>query len=134
MDLLIGCEGDDTMIGFSGDDTINGNGGNDQIDGGFDEDLLNGGAGDDTLVGGNDADTLIGGAGNDLLDGSRGVTPDHGSFDRDVVIYEGNQADYDINQVAFQNVIVTDLVGDDGVDQLLEIEVIRFADGDLIIF
>ncbi|MCG8330340.1 MAG: T9SS type A sorting domain-containing protein [Chitinophagales bacterium] len=72
---------------------------------------------------GNVADnTLEGGKGNDRLDGNEGM---------DIAIFTGNQSEY---TVAIQGdmTIVSDNTNDrDGVDTLLNIESMRYADGDV---
>ena len=111
-DLLVGCATDDTILGFSGDDTLLGNDGNDELFGSDDNDILTGGGGDDLLDGGND---------------------------EDIAIYLGNQADYNLGINLVQTgsntfTFDTSAAGlDEGTDSLIDIEVLRFADGDLIL-
>jgi Ca2+-binding RTX toxin-like protein len=82
-------------------------------------DRLTGGALSDTISGGAGADTLTGGGGNDLLDGGAGG---------DTAVYSGNYAGYQIDNVS-GGLQVTHLGdGADGVDLLLNINVLQFAD------
>jgi Ca2+-binding RTX toxin-like protein len=87
--------------------------------------LFNGGNGNDALNGGADDDTLIGWAGNDTLSGGLGL---------DTVVFQGNQASYQISRVN-GDIVVTDIDvvsgGDDGIETLRGIERLQFADGTL---
>jgi len=86
---------------------------------------LDGDDGSDTLTGGAGDDLLIGGEGNDTLDGGAG---------RDAVEYGGDFADYDVVYDAAKNLFtVTDKVGTDGVDTLMGVGEIRFADQTLVL-
>ena len=77
--------------------------------------VIQGGAGDDTITGLGGNDTLIGDAGDD------------------VAVYLGNRADYTI-ELTLDGYRVTDnTAGRDGVDLLMEIERVRFADGETVI-
>ncbi len=81
-------------------------------------DTLDGAGGADTLRGGEGDDLLLGGAGNDLLEGSAGV---------DVAVLSGLRASY---AVGLSGGLLL-LTGADGADRLAEVEVVRFADGDV---
>src|SRR5665647_775733 len=107
-----------TIVGISGNDTINGTSGNDALFGGAGNDILKGGAGSDTLFGGAGNDTLDGGKGNNVLDGGGGV---------DAAVYHNGRSDY---RVWTDAAGVTHVKGD-GVDLLREVNVLRFADGDI---
>ncbi|MBL4691856.1 MAG: tandem-95 repeat protein [Magnetovibrio sp.] len=93
-------------------------------------DILVGGGGDDTLYGGAGSDTLTGNIGNDRLDGGSGVDSVQNGTGLDVAIFNGKQADYTITENPDGSVIVTDNVGMDGTDTLINIETLRFSDGD----
>jgi regulation of enolase protein 1 (concanavalin A-like superfamily) len=118
-DLLVGCDEADQIFGFSGEDTLIGNGGDDELYGSF------------------DADILIGGEGDDILDGGSGVTGgSFGSSNTDIAVYNGVQADYDVQDLGAGQFRVEDLNaanGDEGVDLLTNMEIIRFDDGDVIL-
>lgn len=96
--------------GFS--DTLIGDGAANELYGLAGADVLMGGAGDDTLVGGAGNDTLIGGAGNDTA------------------YFEGNRAGYTITAISggFKVTDIDASNGDDGVDQLVQVETLEFAD------
>ena len=80
-----------------------------------------GDAGDDSLYGGNDTDSLTGGTGNDRIDGGNG---------NDIAIYGGNQADH-VFGTAGAFLAIADA---SGIDRLLDVETLRFADGPTSIF
>lgn len=65
-----------------------------------------------------DNDVIIGGPGNDTIDGGTGV---------DAAIYSGRHADYTITRTA-GGYEVRDNVGDDGIDTLVNVELLQFAD------
>ncbi|MCI5096402.1 MAG: hypothetical protein MRY77_08820 [Rhodobacteraceae bacterium] len=97
--------GIEDLRGSNHDDFLWGDRGNNRLDGGFGDDTLMGNGGDDYLIGG------------------------HGT---DVILYAGNQADYTITRAGFR----TDVVhndGGDGHDIIAHAEILRFADGDLIL-
>ena len=91
--------------------TINGSTGNE---------VLTGTAGADYLYGFAGKDTLTGGGGNDLLAGGDGL---------DMASYSGLRASYSISKSKDgQSWAITDLVGSDGTDQLIDIERLQFKD------
>nr|WP_247894115.1 M10 family metallopeptidase C-terminal domain-containing protein [Azospirillum oleiclasticum] len=82
-----------------------------------------GGAGNDTLVGNAVDNLLTGGAGDDAFDGGAGS---------DVATYRGTRAQY---KVWTENgrITVQDLVsGRDGTDTMVNVERLRFADGEVL--
>ncbi len=92
---------------------------------------LNGDAGNDRIMGNDGADTLDGGEGNDTLEGGNG---------QDAVIYLGNQDDYKIFFDGDSGTwTVEDINGEDGdgvdegTDQISDVGVLMFADGDRIL-
>jgi subtilisin-like proprotein convertase family protein/Ca2+-binding RTX toxin-like protein len=110
-------------ISFSGGDegsTVYGNDHVNTISARGVDDVVLGYAGDDDLDGGDGDDVLSGGAGNDQIDGGDGD---------DKASYAGAKADYTIVENADQSVTVTDNVGVEGTDTLLNIETLIFADG-----
>ncbi len=113
MPAINGTSGEDTLTGTGEADAINGLAGNDALDGG---------AGDDTLDGGDGSDELTGGLGNDTLIGRGGF----GNID--VAVFAGNYADYLINTGSITTVTGLGSRAGDGVDTLLGIEQLRFAD------
>ncbi|MFL6858718.1 MAG: Ig-like domain-containing protein, partial [Allosphingosinicella sp.] len=91
--------------------TITGSNGNDTITGSGTNDNLVGGAGDDTL---------IGGGGNDLLNGGSGT---------DTAVFSGSILNYTfVHDGNGQSWYVTDHVGTDGTDHLINIQKLKFAD------
>ena len=96
------------------DDVITGDSNDNRLDAGDGDDVIKGGAGNDRLEGGAGNDTLIGGAGFDTAQ------------------YEGKFSNYRINSVfdaaGRETLLVTDLVGTDGVDKLSEVQRLQFAD------
>src|SRR6202008_760837 len=100
------------------------------IIGGRGNDLVRGDDGDDTLFGGDGNDALIGdssnqlGFGNDTIDGGAGL---------DTAFYAGNVEDFAITIIdaAQGRSTVTDLrpdpYGDDGADQLVNVEALAFT-------
>ncbi len=111
-DRLLGTGLDDTIDGLAGDDILDGSGGNDRLNGGAGDDLVSGGAGNDELEGGAGNDALVGGSG------------------RDRAVYSGSFFDYDLAQVgpvlAIHDINTAD--GDDGLDLLVGVEELSFAD------
>jgi len=131
-DLLHGFE---VVIGGSGDDRITGDGNANELRGGIQEDsvpgdwddgddTLDGGGGDDTLAGGGGDDVLTGGAGNDTLDGGDGF---------DTARFAGPRSDYAI-AAASGHVAVSALTGEDGVDEVRNVERAVFGDDAVALF
>jgi hypothetical protein len=87
---------------------------------------------DDIIWGDHGANKLRGGAGDDMLIGNGGDDYLLGGFGQDVVLYAGNQADYQIRQDGAAT-WVTDLAGGAGTDLIGQVEILRFADGDLML-
>ena len=65
-----------------------------------------------------DNDVIVGGPGNDNIDGGTGI---------DASIYQGKYADYTITPTA-NGYTVQDNVGGDGVDTLVNVEILQFVD------
>ncbi|WP_374371118.1 cadherin-like domain-containing protein [Dongia sp.] len=119
-DTLAGIE---NVVGGSGNDALIGNTENNELSGAGGADLLFGGGGDDYLAGG-ESGHYIGGAGND------GAWQE----DVDIAIFTGNAADYliEVNEGGY--IEVTDLRdGGDGHDTVYEVEMLRFADQDVLV-
>jgi Ca2+-binding RTX toxin-like protein len=92
---------------------------------------------DDRIWGDRSANVLDGRHGNDTIWGGGGddlILAGHGT---DVVVFGGNRADYDVRQNGFRvdvEYVATRPDGlDDGHDIVLHAEVLRFADGDLML-
>lgn len=88
------------------------------LEGGNGKDVLMGGAAGESFHGGNGKDTITGGGGNDFIDGGRGV---------DTAVYAGPRSDYTITQTA-DGFTVADRTGADGIDTLVNVERLQFAD------
>lgn len=102
-DTLIGSYGFDVLDGFDGSDTIFGAGGN------------------DVLRGGNGNDFLNGGSGNDSIDGGGGI---------DVAIYSNTRSAY-VAERTGSTIQVSNFNGNEGVDTLVGVERVAFADRNL---
>jgi Ca2+-binding RTX toxin-like protein len=84
------------------------------------EDLSGTGNGlDNALTGNSGSNVLVGHQGNDTLDGGAG---------RDTARFAGNRQNYTIVEQPDGSFIVTDNVGDDGVDVVQNVEVLQFRD------
>jgi serralysin len=131
-DLLLGGSGDDLLLGGLGDDRLFGGDGLDLVYGGDGADHLFGRAGGDVLVGGDGGDRLHGEDGADRLRGGAGDDTLLGGEGDDVAYYTGLRADYAVTRTADGVTTVRDLApltdGDDGIDWLLGVELLRFAD------
>jgi Ca2+-binding RTX toxin-like protein len=88
------------------------------VSGGAGNDALVGGLGDDELSGDSDNDTFFGGGGSDKLDGGDG--------NQDVAVFSGDRADYEIT---FGDDDIT-VANESDVDSLINVEFLRFDDGD----
>lgn len=75
---------------------------------------------DNIITGGASADTLTGGMGNDTLNGGAGT---------DMGVLSGVRADYTVTLTADGYQVADNIAGRDGVDQLVDMENVRFSDG-----
>lgn len=121
-DVLFGGDGADFINGVSGDDTIGGGNGDDELWGYGGADTIDGGAGDDLIRGFHGDDVITGGGGDDRIDGAYDGS-EGGSTD--IAVYKGNRADYVVIQADGYHYVA----GPDGFDTLLNIDFLRFADG-----
>jgi Ca2+-binding RTX toxin-like protein len=134
-DKLWGGIGNDTLLGGLGHDVLTGDVGHDSLDGGLGDDMLSGGIGNDTLVGGGGSDQLFGGEGNDILIGGPDADYIDGGAGTDTIVLTGKRTDYTIRfNTALNRFSIVDLRSDspDGTD-LADVEIFRFADGELTI-
>lgn len=100
---------------------LNGGNTNNTIFGTDDGIVIKGLDGDDTVFGGTGDDTVYGNKGNDSLDGGDG---------HDIAVYGGNRDDYTITEQPDGSLTVSHNGGGiDGVDTLVNIEQLSFADG-----
>ena len=110
--------------GWSGDAAGDRYAGIEQVNGSFHDDILWGDHGNNRLDGSHGDDTLIGNGGDDIL---------IGGFGQDVIVFSGNRADYSVTQTGFRTDVTHLNDGADGHDVILHGEVLRFADGDLLL-
>ena len=102
---------------------------------------VNAGAGDDQIIGSSRMDWILGQTGNDVITG--GGSDDYidgGEGTANVAVFSGNRADYEIewdNSSRYERnlgIIVKDtLDGRDGEDILRNVQILRFADGDVVL-
>jgi T5SS/PEP-CTERM-associated repeat protein len=89
-----------------------------------------GGSGNDVIIGNGQDNVLDGGAGNDQLAGGGGNDTLIGNSGIDTAVFSGLQAEYSISRTEGGGYIVTDShAGRDGVDTLIDVERVTFADG-----
>lgn len=155
---LRGLGGYDWFLGSGGADSLDGGAGVDMMSyvlagGGVVADLARGRglggqalgdsyAGIEGLTGSGHADRLWGNGGGNQLRGLGGndILAGRGGWDRldggaglDIAVYAGTRADYRLS-FGTDSLTVTDLAGlGEGTDRLIAIEILRFADGDVIL-
>jgi VCBS repeat-containing protein len=88
---------------------------------------INGGSGNDTIIGTGGNDVLIGGKGDDELIGGGGDDMINGGQDSDTAGFSGSIQNYGFVHNG-NGWYVTDHVGTDGTDHLVNIERLRFSD------
>lgn len=82
--------------------------------------IIDGHGGNDELSGvGDSEDRFIGGTGDDRIDGGDGL---------DTAIYSGAYANYTLTEVTFNTFTVTDNVGNEGTDTIIDVNQLQFAD------
>lgn len=113
-DTMTGSGLGDSMFGLGGDDVIYGEGG---------ADLIEGGDGDDRLEGGEGDDVLTGGSGADYIDGLGGA---------DTARYSGASTDFYFYRDE-EGVTIGDVVGEEGFDQLINVEFFYFEGDDVLL-
>ncbi|MGI9210837.1 MAG: calcium-binding protein, partial [Methylococcaceae bacterium] len=116
---------------------LDGTDGADTLDAGSDYEYLVGGVGNDTLNGSVRSDYLDGGAGNDQFTGGRGNDQLlGGGGTANVAVFSGNKADYSATWLGNYNLdlrLSDNVTGRDGTDTLAGIQILRFADGDVVL-
>ena len=128
----------DPVTGLEVRRAVTGTSGSDKIDGGAGSDDLWGNAGNDTISGGIGGDFIKPGAGNDIVDGGADGTDQwSGEAVFDIVSFDGNYADYtiedkDVNGVLTLTVTDTDPNGD-GVNTITNVEILEFADQQIFV-
>lgn len=122
IEALTGTSYQDRLIGDQEINVLRGLGG---------DDFIYGGAGFDRIEGGGGNDTIYGGIGNDRIEGGKGRDFLHGGGGYDTAIYIGKRADFQIRTLKSDVTLVTDSVGSEGADRLVDIEVLQFSDGQI---
>ena len=109
----------------------------DTLTAGTQYEYLAGGMGNDTLTGSDRSDRLEGGDGNDLMTGGKGYDQiEGGSGASNIAQFTGKKADYSFTWLGSNDLglTITDSVqGRDGSDQLRNVQILRFADGDVVL-
>ena len=116
---LAGTDGHDTLVAGDSYERLLGGLGNDTLVGSPRSDYLDGGAGEDLMTGG---------AGTDEIDGGGGVA--------NAAIFSGNKANYTGTWLGSQDLGLTirdNVAGRDGTDTLRNVQILRFADGDVVL-
>lgn len=85
--------------------------------------LISGDGGNNTLTGGNGNDVLVGATGNDTIDGGSGA---------DIALYLASRGNYTLSK-GTGSYSISDTIGTDGSDTLLNIERLQFSDTKLAI-
>ncbi|MCB2073819.1 MAG: cadherin-like domain-containing protein [Novosphingobium sp.] len=92
-----------------------------------------GGMAADSILGNDAANELRGNAGNDTLEGGMGDDTLMGGDDEDTAVFSGNRSDYLVAQEGGALRLTDQRSGDnDGSDLAEDIEIFRFADGDVL--
>jgi len=115
---------------------LDGTDGADNLVAGSDYEYLVGGLGNDTLSGSDRSDKLLGGDGNDLQVGGKGNDEiDGGSGTANVAVFSGNKADYTGTWTGgnLSLRMADQVAGRDGIDSLTNVQVLRFADGEVVL-
>ncbi len=82
--------------------------------------IINGNGGDDELLGvGESEDRFTGGTGDDRIDGGDGL---------DTAVYSSAYANYTLTEVTFNTFTVTDNVGNEGSDTIIDVNKLQFSD------
>lgn len=105
----------ENAIGGAGADSVTGNSADNRLEGGAGDDSLSGGLGNDVLVGGAGNDSLFGGDGQDTAEFS-------GVFSAYTITRNATDKGYTVTNR------VNGVIGPDGVDQVYDVELFRFAD------
>ena len=116
------------LMGTDGPDLLTAGDTHERLVGGLGNDTLIGSDRSDQLFGGDGNDELVGGKGNDELDGQGGMA--------NVAVFSGNRADYTHTWLGGQDLSLrlSDKVANrDGIDSLRNVQILRFADGDVVL-
>ncbi len=113
---------------------VDGTDANDALNAGNNYEWLTGGVGNDTLIGSDRSDYLDGGQDNDQLTGGKGNDElDGGAGSANIAIFTGNRSDYSVTWTGDNlSLRISDNVNNrDGIDVLSNVQILRFADGDV---
>ncbi len=121
--IIEGGTGEDVLGGGKGDDEISGGADNDLISGLDGEDVLEGNEGRDEIFGGDDNDLIDGGADTDTAGYLQAITPDM------VMAVADANPDENGDQAGWR--VTTG--GDEGTDNLIDVEIIAHADGNILL-
>ena len=116
------------LDGTDGSDTLNAGDTHEYLSGGLGDDTLNGSVRSDILLGGDGNDILTGSAGNDELDGGAGMA--------NIAVFSGNRSEYGAQWLGSSDLglKITHLNnGVDGIDTVRNVQILRFADGDVVL-
>jgi serralysin len=119
-----GSRGDAARDLYTSIENLTGSGHNDVLTGDHGRNILRGLSGDDMIFGNGGVDRLQGGGGDDSL---------HGGSGWDYALYSGARADYAISTAGASTVIRHLGGGAEGRDQLTDIEVAVFSDGEVLL-
>lgn len=81
-----------------------------------------GGGAADAMYGGREDDQFQGNGGNDYFDGGDGL---------DVFVLSGPAGNYSVTEILYNTFVVRDLIGGDGEDTIVDVNILRFSDGDV---
>lgn len=95
---------------------------------------LRGGAGNDRLTGDHGDNFLEGSLGDDTIAGNAGDDLIYAGFGTDVILFSYDQSDYTVTRDGARTTVDYTGIGEgDGTDVILNAEILRFADGDMIL-
>ncbi|AAV93680.1 type I secretion target repeat protein [Ruegeria pomeroyi DSS-3] len=114
-----GTRGDAAKDSYVSVERVTGSSHDDVLIGDDGRNVLRGLYGEDTLLGNAGVDRLHGGASDDFLDGGAGW---------DFAIFDGNRDDYNVTRQGERTLVERVSPGNEGIDTLVNIEVIQFQD------
>ncbi|MDG0978515.1 MAG: cadherin domain-containing protein, partial [Halieaceae bacterium] len=117
---------------------LNGTATGETLEAGDNYEWINAGAGNDIIIGSSRSDALFGEDGNDVITGGGGNDSiSGGAGTANVAVFSGVRSEYGFSWEDLENqttLLIQDLVaGRDGRDYLRGIQILRFADGDVVL-